>query len=503
MDSKHQHNHAIDPIGAIGMRHGRIRTRKALITTVLALAGLIVSSDYGGVLGGTTSRHAWVDRGVAIGAAVVFLVFALIAVRGATDDLLTFIPDRFGDSRVTTLRALLLLTGYALVVLGALSLMHVPWSRLLLGGALTGVFVGIAAQQVLGNIFAGLVLLTARPFQVGQDIAIQAGALGGRMEGHVTDMTLMFVELHTDKGTVLLPNTSVLNAAITPGVSAPHLTGPFAEAAASATAPAEGRLRLALLQSSGRPREVAQNRSAIAEAAAHAAQSGAKLLICPEMFLTGYAIGDDVKRLAESADGPSATEIAAVAERYGIAIAYGYPERDPSVPGTVHNSAQLIGPTGERLANYRKTHLFGAFEREYFTPGDEPVVQADLHGLRIGLLICYDVEFPENVRAHAVAGTDLLAVPTANMHPFEFVAERMVPTRAVESQLYVAYVNRCGKEGEFDFVGLSCLSGPDGVTHARAGAGEQLLIADLDPALLGTSRVANPYLADRRPELYR
>ena len=194
----------------------RIRTRKAVVTTTLALAGLFVSTYYGGLLGAPGAHHSVADRAVAGGSALVFLVFALIAVRGATDDLVALVPVRFGDSRVTTLRLLCLLAGYAMVVLGALSLLHVPWSRLILGGALTGVIVGIAAQPVLGNIFAGLVLLTSRPFHVGQDVAVQAGALGGRITGHVTDMTLLFVELRTAEGKVLLPNSAVLNSAISP-----------------------------------------------------------------------------------------------------------------------------------------------------------------------------------------------------------------------------------------------------------------------------------------------
>ncbi|TDT97757.1 mechanosensitive ion channel-like protein [Streptomyces sp. 846.5] len=197
-----------------------IRTRKAVVTTTMAVAGLAVSTYYGGVLGaGSASHHGLADRIVAAVSALVFLVFALIAVRGATQDLIALVPQRFGDSRVTTLRMLCLLTGYALVVLGALSLLHVPWSRLILGGALTGVIVGIAAQPVLGNIFAGLVLLTARPFHVGEDVTIQSGALGGRIHGHVTDMTLLFVQLRTAEGPVLLPNNAVLSAAIAPGAA--------------------------------------------------------------------------------------------------------------------------------------------------------------------------------------------------------------------------------------------------------------------------------------------
>ncbi|GGN38198.1 carbon-nitrogen hydrolase family protein [Streptomyces fuscichromogenes] len=258
-------------------------------------------------------------------------------------------------------------------------------------------------------------------------------------------------------------------------------------------------MRTALLQSSGRPGSTVENLKVLDETAGRAAAAGAALLVAPEMFLTGYSIGDDVSRLAEPADGDSADAIAELAHRHGLAIAYGYPERDGD---RVHNSAQLISADGTRLANYRKSHLFGGFERDHFTPGDQPVVQAELNGLTVGIMICYDVEFPELVRAHALAGTDLLLVPTANMHPFELVAESLVPVRAWENQMYVAYANRIGQEGEFEFFGLSALAGPDGVARARAGRGEELVLADVDPALLAASRAANPYLKDRRPGLY-
>ncbi|MEV6952226.1 carbon-nitrogen hydrolase family protein [Streptomyces sp. NPDC051183] len=259
-------------------------------------------------------------------------------------------------------------------------------------------------------------------------------------------------------------------------------------------------LRTALLQSSGRLGDTAENLKALDEAAARAAQGGAGLLVTSEMFLTGYALDvQDIARLAEPADGMSARAIGEIARRHGLAVLYGYPERSGDA---VYNAAQLIGPDGTALANYRKTHLFGCFEQEAFTPGDTTVVQADLNGLRIGLMICYDVEFPENVRAHALAGTDLLLVPTAQMHPFQFVAEQLVPVRAFENQMYIAYVNRTGPEGEFEFVGLSCLASPDGVTRTRAGRGEELVFGEADPELLSASRENNPYLRDRRPGLY-
>ncbi|MFF3754371.1 carbon-nitrogen hydrolase family protein [Streptomyces sp. NPDC002018] len=259
--------------------------------------------------------------------------------------------------------------------------------------------------------------------------------------------------------------------------------------------------RIALLQSSGRPGSVAGNLAVLDEAAGRAADAGAALLVCPEMFLTGYAIGDDVPRLAEPADGPGAGAVAEIAVRHGLAVLYGYPEAAGD-GGRIFNAAQLVGADGTRLANYRKTHLFGDFEQKWFTPGEHPVVQAELAGLRLGIMICYDVEFPENVRAHALAGTDLLLVPTALMHPFRFVPESLVPVRAFESQMYVAYANRTGQEGAFEFIGLSCLAGPDGATRARAGHGEELVVGEVDRELLHASREANPYLRDRRPGLY-
>ncbi|MFF7198040.1 carbon-nitrogen hydrolase family protein [Streptomyces sp. NPDC008079] len=260
-------------------------------------------------------------------------------------------------------------------------------------------------------------------------------------------------------------------------------------------------LRAALYQGPGGvPESVDAALAGFEEAARRAAAGGARLLVTAELSLTGYAVGDRLAALAEEADGPSARRVAEIAARYGIAIVYGYPERDGTA---VHNAARLIGPDGAPLANYRKTHLFGDFERSAFTAGDTPVVQADVDGVRIGLLICYDVEFPEAVRVHALGGTQLLVVPTALMRPYEFVPHTLVPARAYESQLHLAYANRCGAEGDYHFAGLSCLVGPDGAVRARAGTGEELVFADVDPALIDAARAETPYLADRRPELYR
>jgi predicted amidohydrolase len=228
--------------------------------------------------------------------------------------------------------------------------------------------------------------------------------------------------------------------------------------------------------------------------------AGADLVVTAEMSTTGYHIGARTHELAEPADGPTAARMSALARKTGVALAYGYPEADG---GTVHNSVQLVDATGRRLANYRKTHLFGDLDKAWFTPGDEPVVQADVGGIRVGLLICYDVEFPELVRAHALAGTELLVVPTALMAPYELVADTLVPARAYESQLFVAYANRCDTEQELTYCGRSCVVAPTGEVLARAGAGPGAIAADVTRDALVASRTENTHLADRRPDLYR
>jgi nitrilase len=106
------------------------------------------------------------------------------------------------------------------------------------------------------------------------------------------------------------------------------------------------------------------------------------------------------------------------------------------------------------------------------------------------------------VRAHADAGTEVLFVPTALMRPFEVVGTTVVPARAYENQMFIAYVNRCDVEGELHYCGLTCAVGPDGVDLARAGAGEELLVVDIDPAALVAGRAINTHLRDRRGDLY-
>ena len=251
-------------------------------------------------------------------------------------------------------------------------------------------------------------------------------------------------------------------------------------------------MRIALLQTGSA--DLGHLRSA----ATNAAAQGARLLVTPEAFTSGYNV-PGVAEAAQPADGPWRAAVAKIAQEAGLAILYGYPERDGD---RVYNAAQLVDRDGSVLGVHRKAHLYGEVDTRTFTPGDGGFGVADLDGVRVGILICYDVEFPEAVRALALAGADLVAVPTALMKPYEVVARTVVPARAYENQVYVAYANRCGSEDPLAYCGESCVIGPDGADLARAGSGEELLLADIDTARLAVSRATNTHLGDRRPELY-
>jgi predicted amidohydrolase len=262
-------------------------------------------------------------------------------------------------------------------------------------------------------------------------------------------------------------------------------------------------MRIALLQTAGDPaNEPAANLDRLAEAAKRAKAGGADLLVAPEMFLTGYAIGREAaEQKAEPADGPSARRAGEIAQANGIAIAYGYPERGDD--GSVYNAAILIDAGGRRLLNYRKAHLFAALDRSMFAVGTGTYETARLGPFTVGMLICYDVEFPEAARALALAGADLILVPTANMQPYQPVSHLLVPARAYENGIYVAYANRCGREAELDYYGLSSVAGPAGGNLVMAGESEELIFTDIDIGEVSAARTVNTHLKDRRPEAYR
>lgn len=220
---------------------------------------------------------------------------------------------------------------------------------------------------------------------------------------------------------------------------------------------------------------------------------GIDLVLLPELFMTGYNIGRNLEAWAEETDGPFARAIADLAAMHGTAIHYGYPE---CAGKAFYNAAQCIGPDRRRLGGHRKLILPPGFEADHFTPGSGCELFT-YRGLRIATLICFDIEFPETARHVAVQGADLLLVPTALGSQWGWVGRTMVPTRGFENGIFVAYANHSGSENDMSYLGESFVSTPDGRELARAGAGEELLVVDIDVALVPTAQARLPYLSDR------
>lgn len=191
---------------------GRLKPdfRRAVASGVLALGSLVVGNDLGGVWRPDRLRL------VAIALTVGFVVFGLIAIRATGREIARLATPRGGQAVAATLRLLASFIGGVFLLLGLLALTNVDLRGLLVGGVVTGVVVGVAAQQVLGNFFAGLVLLFARPYAPGEHIVVHSGALGGPFEGTITEAGLIFTTLLTAEGAVRLPNAGLLGAATGP-----------------------------------------------------------------------------------------------------------------------------------------------------------------------------------------------------------------------------------------------------------------------------------------------
>lgn len=255
-------------------------------------------------------------------------------------------------------------------------------------------------------------------------------------------------------------------------------------------------MRIAALQMHAIAGDGEANIDRIAAVAADAAAGGAKLLIVPELAVTGYGAGQAAfENLASPATGAVAKRLGAIARENRIAIVAGFAEQEGTL---IYNSALFTDGIGTN-AVYRKSHLYGDYERDVFKPGVPNSIMVELGGLRLGMLICYDVEFPENVRRLALAGADLVVVPTAlpKGSSGTFIANHMIQVRAFENQVFVAYINHCGADDNFTYAGLSRIAAPDGKLLAEAPAeGETLLFAEVRPEDYAKSRAENTYLVD-------
>jgi len=145
-----------------------------------------------------------------------FCLFAAAALIGISGQVRRMLEPRVGSSHAAVVRYSALLIGSVVICVTTLALLRIEVTQLILGGALTAVVLGIAGQQSMANLFAGIVLLMSRPFNVGERIRVRSGAMGGVMEGTVTEIGLTYVRLDTGDGVLALPNSQVLAAAVGP-----------------------------------------------------------------------------------------------------------------------------------------------------------------------------------------------------------------------------------------------------------------------------------------------
>jgi 5-aminopentanamidase len=237
-----------------------------------------------------------------------------------------------------------------------------------------------------------------------------------------------------------------------------------------------------------------------------AAAAGAELLVLPECAIPGYMFDSAEEALpyAEEIPGPSTEAFERECRRLGIHAICGLLERDGD---TLHNAAILVGPQG-LIGSYRKTHLpFLGVDRFVVPGGELKVFDTELG--RIGLIICYDLRFPEVTRTLALHGADIVALPTNFPMAAKVQTELIAPARAAENRVYLLCANRVGKERWGEFCGWSQIVDPYGTRLAEAGETEEALLVadvDLDKARDKDYVVPGEYelylFGHRRPELY-
>ncbi len=262
--------------------------------------------------------------------------------------------------------------------------------------------------------------------------------------------------------------------------------------------------RLAVCQLEPVFRDCEANLRKMEDQARRAAMAGAELVIFPECSLTGYGPGALVERMVEAAEpatgperAPSVRRLEALSAELCTWIIFGMAEKTDR---GVYNSSLLVSPWQGVVGVYHKSHMWDC-EGKFFEPGEAFRVYDTPLG-RLGMLICFDLEFPEAGRILSLAGAQLLAVSTANMRPWEEYQRVYARARAMENGVFVAVANRLGFAGETDFFGGSIIVDPYGNVLAEAGRSEAVLTADIDLGLIDRAMAGCNYFEKRRPDLY-
>lgn len=254
-------------------------------------------------------------------------------------------------------------------------------------------------------------------------------------------------------------------------------------------------MKVELAQLTGRDADTAYNLQRTLDVIVSCA-ADTQLIVFPETQLMGFPSAESVALVAEPLTGPSVQAVQRAVRERNVAVVIGMAELDE---GRYYNTTLLITPQGIAL-RYRKTHLW-ASDRGVFSAGDR-YSTAEWNGLRVGLLICYDIEFPESARAQAQLGVDLLIVTNGNMDPYGPTHRTAIMARAQENQAFALMVNRVGEgDGGLVFAGGSALVNPFGTLLNEAGRDECRLTVELDLTQLTAARRDYRYLDDQRLQL--
>jgi len=264
------------------------------------------------------------------------------------------------------------------------------------------------------------------------------------------------------------------------------------------------RFRVALAQTESTAADKEANMATMKTAVTQAKKQGASLVIFPELSLTGYVVRDQIYELAEQIPGPSIRVMEKVARDANVHIVFGMPELSEKTQATVYNVSVLVGPKG-CIGKYRKMYLptHSVFEeKRYFRPGYLPAAfDTDLG--KIGLIICYDIFFPEVSRLTRLAGAQLIVCISASPAVRKAFFETLTAARAIENTAFLAYVNLVGIEDGLQFWGGSRLIGPQGKIQALAKCDEpDMVFGEVDYADIRPVETFVPTLRDLRPELF-
>src|SRR5512136_1539660 len=258
-------------------------------------------------------------------------------------------------------------------------------------------------------------------------------------------------------------------------------------------------MRVALAQIVCEVGNVAANCNTLQRVAKQASEEGCDAVVFPEMVDTGYDMKTIVDKASTWESGPLQL-LKELASQLGIWIVCGLSERERD---DVYNAVAVVDRKGRLAARYRKAHLFTPVGEERFLKRGTSLTLADVEGMQWGIMVCYDIRFPEMARSLALKGAQVIVVPSA--WPLARINHwsTLLASRAIENQLYVVGANRAGLDGNLQFCGSSRVIDPYGVIVASApDAGEHLLVAEISKSRVDEVRASMPVFADRRSDLY-